>query len=65
MDSFEKFNLNKPPKKEDFYDKLKLTSITDEQYQHVLNVWKKFKMKNMGLSRFVFKNRCFIIGRCF
>ncbi|KAL9988273.1 hypothetical protein ACROYT_G002704 [Oculina patagonica] len=47
MDSFDKFN-EKLPKKEDFYSILNNEHISDEDYQHVKNVWKMFKINNMG-----------------
>ena len=47
MDSFYKFN-EKLPTKEDFYSILNNEHITDEDYKHAQNVWKTFKLSNMG-----------------
>ena len=47
MDSFDKFN-DKLPTKEEFYSILNDEHISDEDYQHAQNVWKKFNLKNMG-----------------
>ena len=35
------------PRKEKFYSSLTDRKITDKEYEHVFNVWKKFKMKTM------------------
>ena len=48
MDSFEKFDQEELPKKEDFYSILNDQNISDKEYDHAKNVWKKFKLKNMG-----------------
>ena len=48
MDSFDKFYETKLPNKEDFYSILNDKNITDSQYIHAQNVWKKFSLKNMG-----------------
>ncbi|KAL9964574.1 hypothetical protein ACROYT_G028231 [Oculina patagonica] len=47
MDSFDKFN-EKLPKKEEFYSILNDEHISDDDYKHAKNVWKTFKIKNMG-----------------
>ena len=48
MDSFDKFNKTELPTKEEFYSILNNEHITDEDYQHAQNVWKTFKLSNMG-----------------
>ena len=48
MNSFKMFNEIALPKKEDFYSLLNDEHITDEQYAHAQNVWKKFNLKTMG-----------------
>ena len=47
MDSFNKFN-EQLPAKEDFFSILNNEHITDEDYNHALDVWKTFSLKNMG-----------------
>ena len=47
MNSFDKFNEGLPTK-EDFYSILNNEHITDNDYKHVRNVWKTFKLKTMG-----------------
>ena len=47
MDSFKKFK-SQLPKKEDFYSILTEKDISNEDYQHVKNVWNTFNLKNMG-----------------
>ena len=48
MDSFEKFNQTELPSKEQFYSILNDQHITDDEYAHAKNVWKTFKIKNLG-----------------
>ena len=48
MDSTDKFNETKLPPINEFYSKLTNSNISDEDYQHAKNVWKKFNLKNMG-----------------
>ena len=48
MDSFEKFEDNMLPKKEDFFSIMNNEHITDKEYQHAQNVWKTFNLKTMG-----------------
>ena len=48
MDSFKKFEDNRLPKKEDFFSLMNNEHITDEEYQHAQNVWKKFGLSLMG-----------------
>ena len=45
MDNIEKLKDSKPPPKEAFYSKLTGKGINNYNYNHVLNVWKTFKMK--------------------
>ena len=44
--NFEKFK-KELPSKEKFYSSLTDRKISDKEYEHVLNVWKKFEMKTM------------------
>ena len=46
MTDFEKFK-EELPNKEKFYSSLTDRKITDKEYEHVLNVWKKNEMKTM------------------
>ena len=48
MDSLLKFSEEKLPPKENFFNRLKETQISDEDYDHAQNVWEKFGLKNMG-----------------
>ena len=48
MDSFEKFEDDKLPKKEDFFSIMNNEHITDEEYQHAQNVWDEFGLSSMG-----------------
>ena len=47
MDSIEKLKDTKPPPQKAFYSKLKGKGINDYNYNHVLNIWKTFKMKSL------------------
>ena len=46
MDNLEKFK-EQLPSKERFYSSLTGTKISDKEYEHVLKVWNKFKMKTI------------------
>ena len=46
--SFLRFKEKGLPDKEAFYSPLTGEGITDEEYEHVLNVWKVFKMPEFG-----------------
>ena len=46
MSDFEKFK-EELPSKEKFYSSLADRKISDKEYEHVLNVWKKSEMKTM------------------
>ena len=48
MDSWEKFNETSLPSKEDFYSKLNMEDIDDIDYRHDNNVFKGFKLENLG-----------------
>ena len=45
MDDIKKLKDTKPPPQEAFYSKLTGSGINNFNYQHVLNVWKTWKMK--------------------
>ena len=44
ISKFEKFNKELPCKGK-FYSSLTDGKISDREYEHILNVWKKFEMK--------------------
>ncbi|XP_054712885.1 uncharacterized protein LOC129222404 [Uloborus diversus] len=48
MDTWEKCNETQLPSKEEFYSKLNESNISDEDYKHAQNVWKAFKIRDMG-----------------
>ena len=48
MNSFKRFNENKLPDKSKFFSSLKDSSINEKEYQRAINVWKVFKIKNLG-----------------
>ena len=43
FDSEEKLNETQVPSQQDFYSELQKTSISDEAYQHAVNVWEHFE----------------------
>ena len=48
MNSFKKFKENKLPDKSKFFSLLKDCGINEKEYQRAINVWKVFRMKNLG-----------------
>ena len=48
MDSWEKFNETLLPSKEDFYSNLNMENIDDIDYRHGNNIFKRFKLENLG-----------------
>ena len=48
MDSSEEFNKIEVPSKKDFYSKLNLEDITDEDNMYAQKVWKVFNIKHLG-----------------
>ena len=47
MDSLSKFQDTELPPKELFYCQLNHSHISDEDYEHAINVWNLFQMKTM------------------
>ena len=45
MDSWERFDEGELPPIEDFHRELNLEDITDEEYEHAINVWNTFNIK--------------------
>ena len=48
MDELNKFDEKELPVKESFYSNLKMEDISDTDYKHANNVFKKFDIKNLG-----------------
>ena len=48
MNSWDKFEETRLPRKDKFYSKLNMSGIDEMEYQHARNVWDKFGLKNMG-----------------
>ena len=48
MDGWDKFNETSIPKKESFYSNLTMENITETDYIHANNVFKTFKLNNLG-----------------
>ena len=48
MDCFDRFNEQTLPTKEEFYSIMNDQHISAADYNHAQNVWKTFKLKNMG-----------------
>ena len=48
MDNWERFDETSLPDKESFYSSLSMENIDDIDYRHGNNVFKKFKLKNLG-----------------
>lgn len=48
VDSWSKYEEQKLPAKEEFYNSLNLEHITDNEYAHANTVWKIFKVNSLG-----------------
>ena len=48
MDNWERFDESSLPNKESFYSNLNMENIDDIDYRHGNNVFKRFKLKNIG-----------------
>ena len=48
MDNWERFDERSLPNKESFYSNLNMENIEDIDYRHGKNVFKRFKLKNLG-----------------
>ena len=48
MDNWERFNETSLPNKESFYSNVNMENIDDIYYRHGNNVFKRFKLKNLG-----------------
>ena len=48
MNSFDKFDDEQLPSKDDFYSQLSEEGISDNAYERATIIWKHFNIKNMG-----------------
>lgn len=48
LDNIDKLDDNTLPTRKDFYSSLDDSEINEEDYQHALNVWRKFNINNLG-----------------
>ena len=48
MNSFKRFNEDKLPDKSEFFISLKDSGVNEKEYERAVNVWKAFKIKNLG-----------------
>ena len=46
--SWDRFEEKRLPSKDEFYSKLNVSGISEEDHQHACKVWNKFGLKNMG-----------------
>ena len=47
LDSLDRFNETSLPDKEMFYNRLYNDNVSQEDYDHAINVWNKFNMKTL------------------
>ena len=48
MDSWNRFNETRLPSKDKFYSNLYMSGVGDCEYEHARNVWREFRIRNMG-----------------
>ena len=48
MDGWDKFNETSIPSKESFYSNLTMEDISETDYRHAINIFKRFKLNNLG-----------------
>jgi len=48
ISSLEKLSEDQLPAKEEFYNKLSKSHISDQEYEHAQNVWNRFNIRNLG-----------------
>ena len=48
MSSWDRFEETKLPPIEAFYNKLNMSGVSSENYEHACKVWKEFGIKNLG-----------------
>lgn len=54
MDNETKFNETELPPKDAFYNTLTEEHISDDDYEHAQNVWRKFNIENIGECNKIF-----------
>ena len=66
MDNCEKFNEITLPENEDFYNKLNMEDITDEDYVHTKRFCKDFEIKSLGEYHYLYlKSDTLLLGDVF
>ncbi|KAJ8912743.1 hypothetical protein NQ315_016698 [Exocentrus adspersus] len=66
IDSWERFTETYLPSKTNFYSQLYDECITDQDYQHALDVWKTFNIKTLGeYSDLYLKNDVLLLAAIF
>ena len=48
MNSFKRFSEDELPEKSKFFSSLKDSGVNEKEYKEAVNVWKVFKIKNLG-----------------
>ena len=48
MDSWSKFEEHRLPSIDDFYSKLNMSGISNDDYKHTKRVWGEFGLRNLG-----------------
>ena len=48
VDNFSRFNEKKLPEKDEFYNRLTQSDISDDDYEYAQKVWKEFNIQTMG-----------------
>ena len=65
MDEWNKFDEKELPVKESFYSNLKMEDISDTDYKHADNVFKKFNLNNLGeYHDFYVRSDTLLLIRC-
>ena len=63
MNSFKKFSEDELPNKCKFFSSLKDSGVNEKEYKKAINVWRVFKIKNLGEYHDLYlKNRCIVIS---
>ena len=59
LDSFDRFKETSLPDKEMFYNRLYNTDVTQEDYDHAINIWNTFNMKTFGDFHVIYLKQMF------